>query len=140
MSLEKTLLMVKPDGTQRNLSGRILARLEESGFRVLGLKLMRFTPTQARKFYAVHEGKAFLDELVAFMCSGPVTVVALEKPNAIADLRTLVGATDPAQAACGTIRAVWGLDKGKNTVHASDSVDNGKAEVAFHFSAEELVG
>jgi nucleoside-diphosphate kinase len=132
--------MIKPDGTERQLTGKILARLEESGFRLLGLKLIRFTPARARKFYAVHEGKPFLDELVNFMCSGPVTVVALAKDNAIADLRTLVGATDPAQAACGTIRAVWGLDKGKNTVHASDSVDNGKIETAFHFAPEELVG
>jgi nucleoside-diphosphate kinase len=132
--------MVKPDGTERHLTGQVLARLEESGFRLLGLKLIRFTPARARKFYAVHEGRAFLDDLVTFMSSGPVTVVALEKENAIADLRTLVGATDPAQAACGTIRAVWGLDKGKNTVHASDSVANGEAEIAFHFTAEELVG
>ena len=132
--------MVKPDGTERHLTGQVLARLEESGFRLLGLKLIRFTPARARKFYAVHEGRAFLDDLVTFMSSGPVTVVALEKENAIADLRTLVGATVPAQAACGTIRAVWGLDKGKNTVHASDSVANGEAEIAFHFTAEELVG
>lgn len=132
--------MVKPDGTERHLTGQVLARLEESGFRLLGLKLIRFTPARARKFYAVHEGRPFLDDLVTFMSSGPVTVVALEKENAIADLRTLVGATDPAQAACGTIRAVWGLDKGKNTVHASDSVANGEAEIAFHFTAEELVG
>ena len=138
--MERTLLMVKPDGTERQLVGKIMARLEESGFRLLGLKLIRFTPARARRFYAVHEGKPFLDELVSFMCSGPVAAVALEKQNAIADLRTLVGATDPAEAACGTIRAVWGLDKGKNTVHASDSVENGKAEVAFHFTAEELVG
>lgn len=138
--MERTLLMVKPDGTERQLTGKILARLEESGFHLVGLKLVRFTPARARKFYAVHEGKPFLDDLVAFMSSGPVTVVALEKQNAIADLRALVGATDPAQAACGTIRADWGLDKGKNTVHASDSVDNGKTEVAFHFSDGELVG
>lgn len=132
--------MVKPDGTERKLTGKIVARLEESGFRLLGLKLIQFTPARARKFYAVHEGRPFLDELVNFMCSGPVAVVALEKSNAIADLRTLVGATDPAQAACGTIRSVWGLDKGKNTVHASDSVENGQVEVAFHFSKEELAG
>lgn len=138
--MERTLLMVKPDGTERHLTGQVLARLEESGFRLLGLKLIRFTPARARKFYAVHEGRPFLDDLVTFMSSGPVTLVALEKENAIADLRTLVGATDPAQAACGTIRAVWGLDKGKNTVHASDSVANGQAEIAFHFTAEELVG
>lgn len=132
--------MVKPDGTERQLSGKIVARLEESGFHLIGLKLIRFTPERARKFYAVHEGKPFLADLVEFMCSGPVMVVALEKPNAIVDLRTLVGATDPAQAACGSIRQVWGLDKGKNTVHASDSVENGKIEVDFHFSAGELVG
>jgi nucleoside-diphosphate kinase len=138
--LERTLLMVKPDGTERHLTGKILARLEESGFRLLGLKLVKISPERARRFYAVHEGRPFLDELVAFMSSGPVAVVALQKQNAIADLRALVGATDPAQAACGTIRADWGLDKGKNTVHASDSVDNGKTEIAFHFKDEELVG
>jgi nucleoside-diphosphate kinase len=138
--LEQTLLMVKPDGTKRHLSGKILARLEESGFAILGLKLIKFTPERARSFYAVHEGKPFLDELVAFMCSGPVTVVALAKDNGIKDLRALVGATNPAEAACGTIRADWGLDKGKNTVHASDSVENGQIEIGFHFSNEELVG
>jgi len=132
--------MVKPDGTERHLSGKILARLEESGFAILGLKFIRFTPERARSFYAVHEGKPFLDELVAFMCSGPVTVVALAKANGIRDLRAFVGATDPAEAACGTIRADMGLDKGKNTVHASDSVENGQIEINFHFSQEELVG
>jgi nucleoside-diphosphate kinase len=104
------------------------------------MKLIRFTPERARRFYAVHEGKPFLDDLVSFMSSGPVAVVALEKHNAVADLRELVGATDPAQAACGTIRADWGLDKGKNTVHASDSAANGQTEIAFHFTPEELVG
>jgi nucleoside-diphosphate kinase len=132
--------MVKPDGTERHLTGKILARLEESGFRLIGLKLVRISPARAREFYAVHAGKPFLEELVAFMSSGPVAVVALEKDHAIADLRALVGATDPAEAACGTIRADWGLDKGKNTVHASDSVANGKQEIAFHFKDGELVG
>lgn len=132
--------MVKPDGTQRHLSGKILSRLEESGFSLLGLKLVRFTPERARSFYAVHEGRPFLDELVSNMSSGPVTVMALAKENAIADLRTLVGATDPAEAADGTIRSAWGLDKCKNTVHASDSVENGAQEISFHFAEEELVG
>jgi nucleoside-diphosphate kinase len=138
--LERTLLIVKPDGMERHLTDRILARLEQAGFRLLGLKMMRITPGRARAFYAVHEGKPFLDELVAFMSSGPIVTVALEKEHAIRDLRALVGATDPAQAACGTIRADWGVDKGKNTVHASDSVANGIQEVAFFFAPEELVG
>lgn len=138
--MERTLMIVKPDGTERRLVGRILARLEQSGFRVKGLKMIRITPDRARKFYAVHEGKPFLAELVQFMSSGPIVPVALEKENAIRDLRAFVGATDPKEAACGTVRADWGLDKGKNTVHASDSVENGKQEVAFFFADEELVG
>ena len=102
--------------------------------------MIRITPERARQFYAVHEGKPFLDELVDFMSSGPVVTVALAREHAIADLRALVGATDPAEATCGTIRADWGLDKGKNTVHASDSVDNGRQEIAFFFADEDLVG
>jgi nucleoside-diphosphate kinase len=133
-------MMVKPDGTERQLAGSILARVQEAGFRLLGARLVRISPERAREFYAVHEGKPFLAELVAFMSSGPVLTLALAKENAIADLRVLVGATDPAEAACGTIRAVWGVDKGKNTVHASDSVENGRNEVAFFFTDEELVG
>lgn len=138
--MERTLMMIKPDGTERCLSGKILARVEESEFRILGLKLMRITGERARKFYAVHEGKPFLDELVEFMSSGPVLALALGKENAIVDMRKLVGATDPAEADCGTIRAIWGVDKGKNTVHASDSVENGQIEIGFFFTAEELVG
>jgi nucleoside-diphosphate kinase len=132
--------MIKPDGTERQLTGRILARVQEAGFHLLGARLVRISPGRAREFYAVHEGKPFLAELVAFMSSGPVFTLALEKENAVADLRVLVGATDPAEADCGTIRAVWGIDKGKNTVHASDSVENGRHEVAFFFTPEELVG
>jgi len=138
--LERTLLIVKPDGTERRLTGMILARVQQSGFQVRGLKLIRITPARARKFYAVHEGKPFLDELVAFMSSGPVVPMVLEKENAVRDLRALVGATDPREAACGTIRYDWGLDKGKNTVHASDSVENGRTESAFFFMEEELAG
>jgi nucleoside-diphosphate kinase len=137
--LERTLLIIKPDGTARQLTGKILARLEQSGFKIAALKMTRITPESARKFYAVHEGKPFLPELVEFMSSGPIVPVALEKKNAIADLRALVGATDPKEAACGTIRFDWALDKGKNTVHASDSVENGRNEVAFFFSPSELV-
>ena len=138
--MERTLLIVKPDGTERCLSGKILARVEQSGFKLRGLKLMRISGERAREFYAVHEGKPFLDELVEFMSSGPVLALALEKENAIADMRKFVGATDPADAESGTIRADWGLDKGKNTVHASDSVESGQNEVAFFFTTEELVG
>ena len=138
--MERTLLMIKPDGIDRRLTSRILLRLETAGFHILGLRMIRITPERARQFYAVHEGKPFLDELVDFMSSGPVVTVALARDNAIADLRALVGATDPAEADCGTIRADWGLDKGKNTVHASDSVDNGRQEIAFFFADEELVG
>jgi len=102
--------------------------------------MIRLTPERARKFYAVHEGKPFLDELVEFMSSAAIVPMALEKENAVSDLRALIGATDPKEAACGTIRYDWALDKGKNTVHASDSVENGIQEVAFYFPEEELVG
>ena len=138
--MERTLLIVKPDGTDRQLTGKIVARLEQSGFHIRGLKMMRLTPERARQFYAVHEGKPFLDELVEFMSSAAIVPVALEKENAVADLRALIGATNPKDAACGTIRYDWALDVGKNTVHGSDSAENGMQEVAFFFSDEELVG
>ena len=131
---QQTLFMIKPDAVERNLTGKILDRLETAGFKIIKLKLVHLTKAQAREFYKVHEGKPFLDELVAFMSSSPIVAVALEKENAVADLRDLVGATDPKKAACGTVRQCYGLDVGKNSVHASDSPENAAIEIKFHFS------
>ena len=131
--MDRTLLIVKPDATKRNLIGHIVNRLERAGFSVAEMRLVRLTPEQARKFYAVHEGKPFLESLVAFMTSGPVVPMVLEKDNAVQDLRTLIGATDPTKAACGTIRQEIAHDIEKNSVHASDSTENAATEIAFFF-------
>jgi nucleoside-diphosphate kinase len=131
---QQTLLMIKPDAVQRNLIGRIIERLETAGFRVVQMKMVHLTDARAREFYKVHEGKPFLDELVSFMSSSPIVAIALEKENAVADLRELVGATNPANAACGTIRQCFALDVGKNSVHASDSPENAAIEIKFHFA------
>lgn len=131
--MEKTLLIIKPDATDRNLIGHIINRLEKARFKILEMRMVRLSEQEARKFYAVHEGKPFLDSLVKFMTSGPVIPMVLEKENAVADLRTLVGATDVEQAACGTIRYEIGLNIEKNSVHASDSLENAATEIAFFF-------
>jgi len=138
--LERTLLIIKPDATNRNLVGEIIRRLEQSRFVVRALRMVRLSPEKARKFYAVHEGKLFLDSLCAFMSSGPIVPMVLEKENAVADLRLLIGATNPQNAACGTLRFDLALDVEKNSVHASDSPENAKTEIAFFFDAAELQG
>ena len=132
--MSKTLLIVKPDATGRNLIGHIVNRLEKAGFRIVEMRMERLDAAKARKFYAVHEGKPFLDGLVKFMTSGSVLPMVLEKENAVEDLRTLIGATDPAKAACGTIRQEIALDIEKNSVHASDSDENAAKEIAFFFA------
>jgi nucleoside-diphosphate kinase len=126
-------MIVKPDATKRNLVGEILRRVEQSGFVIRALRMQTLTPEQARKFYAVHEGKPFLDSLCAFMSSGPIVPMILEKDNAVADLRLLIGATNPANAACGTLRYDIAVDVEKNSVHASDSPENAAIEIAFFF-------
>ena len=131
--MEKTLLIVKPDATGRNLIGHVIERLERAGFKIREMKMTLLTKNEARKFYAVHEGKPFLDELTEFMSSGPIVPMVLEKDNAIEDLRVLIGATDPADAACGTLRQEIGVDKGKNSVHASDSPESAATEIPFFF-------
>ena len=136
--MERTLLIVKPDATQRNLIGEILRRLEQSRFVIRGMRMMRLTPQKARRFYAVHEGKPFLDSLCQFMSSGSIVPIVLEKDNAVADLRLLIGATDPKKAACGTLRYDLALDVEKNSVHASDSPENAAKEIAFFFDDTDL--
>ena len=131
--MERTLLIIKPDATERNLIGHIIGRLEGARFKIVEMRMVSLSEQEARRFYAVHEGKPFLDSLVAFMTSGLVVPMVLEKENAVTDLRTLVGATDPAKADCGTVRNELGLNIEKNSVHASDSPENAAKEIAFFF-------
>jgi len=126
--------MVKPDATERNLIGHVISRLERASFKITEMKMVSLDEKRAREFYAVHEGKPFLNDLVAFMTSGPIVAMALEKDNAVEDLRTLIGATDPANADCGTVRNEIGLNIEKNSVHGSDSDENAAKEIAFHFA------
>jgi len=131
--MEKTLLIIKPDATRRNLIGHIIGRLERARFRIVEMKTVQLTKDKARQFYAVHEGKPFLDDLTTYMASGPIVPMMLEKENAIADLRTLIGATDPGKAACGTLRNEIGIDVQNNSVHASDSTESAAFEIPFFF-------
>ena len=119
--------------------GEVIARIEKAGFRILGMKMVKLTGETAGGFYAVHRGRPFYDDLVAFMSSGPCVPVALEKENAVADFRALIGATDPKDAAPGTIRKEFAASKGENIVHGSDSAENGRIEIAYFFSEKELV-
>jgi nucleoside-diphosphate kinase len=139
MAVERTLAILKPDCVKKHLIGEVFAKIQKAGFKVLGVKMARLTKETAGAFYAVHEGRPFYDELVGFMASGPCVPMALEKENAVADFRTLIGATDPKDAAEGTIRKLYAGSKGENIVHGSDSADNGKIEVAFFFAERELV-
>lgn len=131
-------MIIKPDATARNLCGEIIRRVEQSGFILRALRMAHLSPQEARRFYAVHEGKPFLDALCRFMSSGPIVPMILEKDNAVADLRTLIGATDPKKSACGTLRYDLAVDLEKNSVHASDSVDNARTEIAFFFNESGL--
>lgn len=129
----RTLLMIKPDATDRNLIGHIINRLERARFKIVALEMIQLTEQDARRFYAVHEGKPFLNDLVKFMTSGVVVPMVLEKQNAVEDTRTLIGATNPEKAACGTLRWEIGLNIERNSVHASDSDENAAKEIRFFF-------
>lgn len=136
--MERTLIIFKPDCVQRCLVGRILQRFEDKGLRVIGMRLQRSPRAQVEKHYAVHKERPFYGALVEFMTSGPVIVAALEGPQAIAVVRNLLGATDGRQAAPGTIRGDFGLDKQYNLVHASDSAETARFELDLFFKPEEL--
>jgi len=131
--METTLAIIKPDAVSRNLTARILALLEEDGFRIRAARLMQLSPNQAQEFYAVHRGRPFFDSLVAFMTSGPVLPVVLERDDAVARLRTVIGATDPAEAQQGTVRATYAESKERNSIHASDAPDTAAREIRFFF-------
>ena len=137
--IERTLTIFKPDSVSAARSGALLARLEEEGFRVRGLKRLRLAPEQARAFYAVHKERPFFDGLVRFMTEGPVVVAVLERENAVAHLRKTMGATDSKKAEPGTLRNLYGTDIERNAIHGSDSPENAAKEVAFFFSEAELV-
>ena len=138
MSLERTLFIVKPDAVARNLIGRILAHVEERGFKIVEARLTRLTREQCQEFYAEHAGKGFFNDLVDFMTSGPVMLTCLERENAITTLREVIGATDPAQAAEGTVRKLYAESKGRNAVHASDSSASADREVKLFFGVAAL--
>jgi nucleoside-diphosphate kinase len=140
MSVERTLAILKPDCVKRNLMGKVLAHIEAGGFRILATKMVRLTDATAGGFYAVHRERPFFRDLVAFMSSGACMPIALEKENAVEDFRKLIGATDPKDAAPGTIRKEFAASKGENIVHGSDSAENGRIEIAYFFTEQEIVG
>jgi nucleoside-diphosphate kinase len=136
--MEKTFAIIKPDACRRNIAGKILTKIEDKGFRVLAMKKIAMTRRQAEGFYAVHRGKPFFDSLTDFMSSGPCIVMVLEKENAIAAWRTLMGATNPANADAGTIRKEFAQSMEANSVHGSDAPETAEYEIKYFFSALEL--
>ena len=140
MALERTFSIIKPDATRRNITGKVAARLEEGGLRIVGQKRINMTREQAEGFYAVHKERPFFNDLVAFMTSGPVVVQVLEGENAVARNREIMGATNPADAAEGTIRKDFAESIEANSVHGSDSPENAAIEIDFFFSADEITG
>jgi len=140
MAVERTFSMIKPDATARNLTGKINARLEEAGLRIVAQKRVWMSRKQAEGFYAVHRGRPFFDELCDFMSSAPTVVQVLEGENAIAKNREVMGATDPAKAAAGTIRKDFARSIGENSVHGSDAPETARDEIAYWFSGIEIVG
>ena len=140
MATQRTLSIIKPDATRRNLTGAINKRLEEAGLAIVGQRRIRLTEDQARAFYAVHRERAFYDDLCAFMTSGPVVVQVLEGENAVEANRAIMGATNPANADDGTIRKDFGESVEANSVHGSDSPENAAIEIAFFFSGTDIVG
>ena len=139
MSLERTFSIVKPDAVAAGHAGAILAAIEEAGFKILGLRLTRMSEAQARGFYAVHREKPFFNGLVKFMTEGPIVVMALEREDAVKKLREVMGATNPANAAEGTIRKRFATDIERNAIHGSDALETAAAELAFFFSTAELI-
>jgi nucleoside-diphosphate kinase len=140
MAVERTFSILKPDATARNLTGAINAVIEKAGLRIIAQKRIRMSRAEAETFYAVHRERPFFQELVEFMTSGPVVVQVLEGENAIAKYREIMGATDPAKAADGTIRKMYAKSVGENSVHGSDAADTAAKEIAQFFSGNEIVG
>lgn len=140
MVIERTLSIIKPDATRRNLTGKIISKFEDAGLKIVAQKRMWLSEAQAKEFYAVHKERPFYGDLVKFMTSGPVVVQVLEGESAVAANRDIMGATNPANAAKGTIRAEFAESIEANSVHGSDSLENANTEIKFFFKAEEIVG
>ena len=138
--MEKTLIILKPDAVKNKHIGHIVSRIEEEGFKILGMKLLQLGKSDAQKFYEVHKERPFYEDLCNYMISGPVVVAALQADGAVKKWRDLIGATDPKEAAPNTIRALYAESKEANAVHGSDSAENAENEVAFFFKKEELLG
>ena len=137
--MDLTLAIIKPDAVAGNKAGKIIALLEEKGFRVRALRMMKFTDEQAREFYAVHKERPFYGSLVKFMTSGVAIPMVLQRDKAVASLREAIGATDPAEAADGTVRKLYAESKERNAIHASDSDENALREIAFFFATSEVL-
>ncbi|MCC6470881.1 MAG: nucleoside-diphosphate kinase [Alphaproteobacteria bacterium] len=140
MAVERTLSIIKPDATRRNLTGKVNAKLEGAGLRIVAQKRLHLTRAQAEAFYAVHKARPFFNDLCSFMTSGPVVVQVLEGEGAVQKNRDVMGATNPANAASGTIRKEFAESIEANSVHGSDSLDNAKVEIAYFFAGTEIVG
>ena len=138
MRTDRTFTMLKPDSVEKGNIGAIVDKINAAGFRIVAMKLTQMTTQDAQEFYAVHSERPFYGELVSYMTRGPVVAAILEKENAVADFRTLIGATNPADAAEGTIRILYAASMGENAVHGSDSDENAAIEGAFHFSGREM--
>ena len=138
MATERTLSIVKPDAVEKNHTGAILALLEKEGFRIVALRRTHLSLAVAQGFYAVHKERGFFGELVQFMTRSPVVIAVLEKDDAVASYRKVMGATDPAKADAGTIRKLFGANVGENATHGSDSAENAKTEIAYFFAASEI--
>lgn len=140
MTIQKTLSIIKPDAVRKNCIGEITKRFEDSGLKIIAARMESLKKEQAEKFYAIHKNRPFFKELVEFMCSGPVMIQVLEGPDAILKNRELMGATDPKQAASGTIRADFAESVGQNAVHGSDSIETARQEIEFFFSSDQCFG
>lgn len=138
MTIERTLSIIKPDAVEKNHAGAIIARLEQEGFRIQAMKRVHLTRAEAEGFYAEHKGRGFFDELVTFMSRSPIIIMALERDDAVAKYREVIGATDPGKAAEGTIRKLFGASVGENAVHGSDKTSTAAREIAYFFAGYEV--
>ena len=136
--MQLSYVMVKPDGVQRNLVGEVISRMEKRGLKILALKMYTIPEETARAHYTEHEGKPFFQSLLDFITSGPSVSIVVQGKSAVSVIRTMVGATNPSEAAAGTIRGEFGLDTGRNIVHASDSTESANREISIHFSESEI--
>ncbi|MFO7774009.1 MAG: nucleoside-diphosphate kinase [Dehalococcoidia bacterium] len=137
--MEKTLVLIKPDAVQRGLAGAVIARLEKKGLKIVAMKMLQMDRVLAQRHYAVHKGKAFFDDLVNFITSGPIIAIIFQGENAVEVVRQMMGATDPVKAYSGTIRGDFGIDIGHNLVHGSDSLETASQEIDLFFSPEEII-